>query len=257
MNFESTQLLLEKNYSFFHTYDFVADDPICIPHRFTLKQDIEISGFFAAIFSWGLRKTIINKSTELLSLMDNAPYQFITQHQDIDLKKLIGFKHRTFNDTDLLYFVAWLRHHFMAHSSLEQAFCLDTTSMFTRLVAFNTYFFSLPYAPQRTAKHISSPTTNAACKRLVMYLRWMVRSDDKGIDFGIWNTIPTSHLVIPLDVHVLAVAQQLGISMNNKQTWKAAEAITNQLKLFDANDPTRFDFALFGLGVLQKNRFNK
>ncbi|MES2418254.1 MAG: TIGR02757 family protein [Bacteroidota bacterium] len=261
--------------------NFIANDPICIPHQYTQKQDIEIAAFFAAILAWGQRKTIINKCNELFFRMGNEPYRFILQHSDEDLKSLLGFKHRTFNDTDLLYFVAFLRQHYRQSISLESAFmprqqvfnsaylpeisnseielssaaCMMNefkTEIFTTEKALNhfrTYFFSLTDFPVRTVKHISSPLQKSTCKRLNMFLRWMVRKDNCGVDFGLWNAIPASALICPCDVHVDRVGRKLGL-INRKQTdWLTAVELTSRLKEFDPADPVKYDFALFGLGV--------
>jgi len=233
---------------------FIAADPISIPHQFTLKQDIEIMGFFAAILAWGQRKTIINKCRELISRMDNAPYDFILHHQEEDLKNLLGFKHRTFNDTDLLYFVEFFKFHYQRFDSLEDAFLIgqQESSVFTisqALDEFKSYFFSLPDYPLRTKKHISSPAQKSTCKRINMYLRWMVRQDLNGVDFGIWKRIPTSDLICPCDVHVERVARKFGLITLPKVDWRTALELTQNLKALDPNDPVKYDFALFGLGV--------
>lgn len=266
--------------------NFIANDPICIPHQYSLKQDIEIAAFFAAILAWGQRKTIINKCNELFLRMDNQPYQFMLHHSDEDLKGLLGFKHRTFNDTDLLYFVSFFKQHYQKSGTLETAFLPQTQTFnpaylphqshqqndvevssspcaianfnvedFTAEKALNhfrSYFFSLPDFPRRTFKHISSPLQKSTCKRLNMFLRWMVRKDNRGVDFGVWSTIPTSALVCPCDVHVDRVSRKLGL-INRKQTdWLTAVELTEQLKKLDANDPVKYDFALFGLGIEEK-----
>ncbi len=233
---------------------FIAADPISIPHQFTLKQDIEIMGFFAAILAWGQRKTIINKCRELISRMDNAPYDFILHHQEEDLKNLLGFKHRTFNDTDLLYFVEFFKFHYQRFDSLEDAFLIgqQESSIFTisqALDEFKSYFFSLPDYPLRTKKHISSPAQKSTCKRINMYLRWMVRQDLNGVDFGIWKRISTSDLICPCDVHVERVARKFGLITLPKVDWRTALELTQNLKALDPNDPVKYDFALFGLGV--------
>jgi hypothetical protein len=223
---------------------------------FTKKQDIEIAAFFAAIFSWGNRTTIINKSKELMQLMDYAPYDFCTQHTNSDLKKLINFKHRTFNATDLLYFVHFFQYHYVQNKSLETAFTGNLSeadmNMENMLNQFYYYFFSLPDAPDRTRKHIASPHKNSSCKRLCMFLRWMVRSDNKGVDFGLWKRIKPSQLIIPLDVHVLRVAQNLGLINRLHSDWTGAKEITNELKKMDPHDPVKYDFALFSLGIIEK-----
>jgi uncharacterized protein (TIGR02757 family) len=231
---------------------FIANDPICIPHTFTKQQDIEIAGFFAAIFAWGNRTIIINKSKELLQLMDNMPYDFITQHQPKDLKKILNFKHRTFNTTDVLYFIAFLKQHYNQHKTLETAFTQWGNTIEEMLNGFHKYFFSLAYAPARTKKHIATPQKKSTCKRLNMFLRWMVRKDDAGVDFGIWKNIQQAQLICPIDVHVSRVAKRFNLLSRNQIDWQAAVELTNYLRTLDANDPVKYDFALFGLGVVEK-----
>lgn len=253
-DFDIKQFLDDKVVSF-NQPTFIENDPICIPHLFSNKPDIEIMGFFASIFAWGQRKTIINKCKELIERFDGQPATFITGHSDADLKNLLGFKHRTFNDTDLLYFVSFLRFHYERFASLEDAFLIgnqrDTPfSMEQSLNDFKAYFFSLPDYPIRTRKHISSPLQKSSCKRLNMFLRWMVRKDDKGVDFGIWNRIQPSHLICPCDVHVERVARKFGLITSDKVNWKTAVELTENLKQFDPEDPVKYDFALFGLGVV-------
>src|SRR5450755_33716 len=237
---------------------FIKDDPVCIPHLFSKKQDIEIAGFFAAIFAWGIRKTIINKSKLLLQLMDNAPYDFCLHHSDTDLKNVERFCHRTFNDTDLLYFLSFFKFHYSKHQSLEVAFFNNKTiKQFDNVVEdslnyFYEYFFSLEDVPARTKKHIASPQKNSTCKRLNMYLRWMVRNDDKGDDFGIWKKISPSQLICPIDVHVARVAKHFNLLKRKQVDWQAAIELTEALKKLDKQDPVKYDFALFGLGVFGK-----
>jgi uncharacterized protein (TIGR02757 family) len=242
----------------FNNPSFIKDDPVCIPHLFSKKQDIEIAGFFAAIFAWGIRKTIINKSKLLLQLMDNAPYDFCLHHSDADLKKAERFCHRTFNDTDLLYFISFFKFHYSKYQSLEVAFFNNkTTKQFDNVVEnslnyFYKYFFSLEDVPARTKKHIASPQKNSTCKRLNMYLRWMVRDDDKGVDFGIWKKISPAQLICPVDLHVARVAKHFNLIKRKQVDWLAAIELTDVLKNFDKEDPVKYDFALFGLGVLGK-----
>ncbi len=230
---------------------FIESDPISVPHLYTKNQDIEIAGLFASVFAWGQRITIINKSKELMHRMDNAPYEFILRHTESDLLKLNSFVHRTFQSDDLLYFIAFLQYHYSAHPSLESAFVLNGKfgSVEESLNYFNSYFFSLPFAPLRTKKHISQPISGSTCKRLCMYLRWMVRSAKNGVDFGIWNNIPVKDLKIPLDVHVHRVAVSLGLLTGDQKNWKTVLELTDQLKNFDPLDPVKYDFALFNLGV--------
>ncbi|QJD97769.1 TIGR02757 family protein [Mucilaginibacter robiniae] len=237
--------------------EFIQDDPVCIPHSFTRKQDIEIIGFWAAILAWGQRKTIISKCRELIALMDGAPYDFIINHQEPDLKKLLYFKHRTFNDVDTLYFISFFRQHYEKHESLEDAF-LPLSGDFSAeavLNHFRSYFFSLPDYPHRTKKHVSSPAQKSTCKRLNMFLRWMVRQDVCGVDFGLWNRIRPADLICPCDLHVDRVARKLKLITRKQTDWQTAVELTEQLREFDPNDPVKYDFALFGLGVEEKFNF--
>lgn len=233
--------------------NFIANDPICIPHRFSNKKDIEISAFFSAIFAWGRRATIISKAEELMQLMDNAPYDFIQSHTQNDLKSFTHFTHRTFQATDLLYFIDFLQRHYKKYPSLEDAFTLGqhqkSIDIETALIQFNTYFFDTKYAPDRTRKHIATPAKNATCKRLNMFLRWMVRRDEHGIDFGIWNKIKPADLYCPFDVHVERTARKLGLIQRKQNDWQTVKELTIALREFDIKDPIKYDFALFGLGV--------
>jgi uncharacterized protein (TIGR02757 family) len=218
---------------------------------FQKKQDIEIAGFFAAIFAWGNRTTIINKSKELMNRMDNDPYNFIQNHTEQDLKRLIGFKHRTFNDTDLLYFIDFFHHHYSKHKSFETAFSMHGDSVEQMLIGFHHYFFSLEHVPPRTRKHIATPERNSTCKRLNMYLRWMVRQNSE-VDFGIWKKIKSSQLICPVDLHVARVAKRFNLLHRKQNDWNTALELTEYLRTLDAQDPVKYDFALFGLGVIEK-----
>ena len=231
---------------------FIKDDPISIPHLFTEKQDIEIAGFFAAIFSWGNRTTIIAKSKELMQRMDSAPFDFIKSHEEKDLKKLKAFKHRTFHEDDLYYFVEFFRQHYLRYNSLETAFFPTRNyNVEDGLTNFKNYFFSFEHL-KRTEKHISSPLQKSTCKRLNMYLRWMVRNDKKGVDFGLWKNISASQLICPIDVHVARVAKKLGLLKRKQVDWLAATELTETLRKLDKHDPVKYDFALFNLGVIEK-----
>lgn len=262
--------------------EFIENDPIVIPHQFSLQQDIEIMGFWAATLAWGQRVTIIRKCRELIALMDGAPYDFIINHQEPDLKKLLNFKHRTFNDIDTLYFIAFFRHHYERFDSLEDAFLIqqkpqppsplkgeqiyqveypaaDQTSTpplggwgAVALNHFRTYFFSLPDYPHRTKKHVSSPSQKSTCKRLNMFLRWMVRRDDAGVDFGIWKRISPAQLVCPCDLHVDRIARKLKLITRKQTDWQTALELTEHLRHFDPHDPVKYDFALFGLGIEER-----
>lgn len=242
---------LDKKADFYNRPSFIDNDPIYVPHQFSKKQDIEIMGFFAAIFAWGQRKTIINKSMELVQRFDGKPYEFILHHSENDLKRLVGFKHRTFNDTDLLYFVDFLQRHYCKNDSLEDAFIPETgfSDMENSLIYFERSFFDYPHAPLRTKKHIATPARNSTCKRLNMFLRWMVRNDNRGVDFGLWKKIQPKHLICPIDVHVDRTARQLGLISRKQTDWKTALELTENLRLLDAEDPVKYDFALFGLSI--------
>ena len=268
MTSAQTIALLKERVRFYNRPSFIERDPVSIPHRFTTQQDIEIAGLFAAVFAWGNRTTIIQKSLELLKRMDDAPHDFILNHRPTDLRRLTGFVHRTFNDTDLLYFVDFLHHHYSGKItpdgqqlsqekiSLESAFIYrlkkrDTDTQ-NALTGFHNYFFSLTYAPDRTRKHIPTPDRNSSCKRLNMYLRWMVRLDKSGVDFGLWTNIRPAQLICPLDLHVSRVARKLGLLHRPQSDWTAAIELTQQLRLIDPKDPVKFDFALFSMGVEEK-----
>lgn len=251
----SIKALLDDRVEKYNQPAFVPNDPVSIPHRFSKKQDIEISGFFAAILAWGQRKTIINNCLKLMDLMDNAPHEFILHHQEQDLQRLLSFKHRTFNDTDLLYLIYFFQQYYRQHSTLETAFTGEQNKYTTqkeRLENFHNLVFSLEDAPQRTRKHIATPARKSACKRLNMYLRWMVRRDNGGVDFGLWNTMQMSDLVCPCDVHVERVARRLGLITRKGMDWETAAELTAHLKAFDPNDPVKYDYALFGLGIEEK-----
>ncbi len=251
MSFSSNNKLrdfLDRKVEIYNSKSFIENDPISIPHKFSKLQDIEISGFFAAILAWGLRKTIINKCNDLLIRMDNAPYDFIQNSSEKDLKSLLGFKHRTFNDTDLLYTVTFLKRHYAMHKSLETAF-LKGNTMKSKLEAFHNYFFDDEFALQRTCKHIATPARKSACKRLNMYLRWLVRKDNSGVDFGLWQGISPAELICPLDVHVGRTARKLHLLTRKQDDWQAATELTQNLLKLDAKDPVKYDFVLFGLSI--------
>jgi uncharacterized protein (TIGR02757 family) len=241
----------------FNQPSFIKDDPVFVPHQFKKKQDIEISGFFAATFAWGIRTTIINKSMELMKRMDMRPHDFILHHSDNDLKALLDFKHRTFNATDLLYFIEFLKHHYRSNDSLESAFFSSRDYVSEDVVEkglnhFYKYFFSLEDAPSRTRKHVAAPQRNSSCKRLNMFLRWMVRKDNCGVDFGIWKNISPSQLICPVDLHVARVAKRFGLLDRRQVDWQSAIELTQYLRKLDAEDPAKYDYALFGLGILER-----
>ncbi|MBN8859900.1 MAG: TIGR02757 family protein [Sphingobacteriales bacterium] len=247
---------LDRKVEEYNHPSFIANDPISIPRRFTGRQDIEIAGFFAAILAWGNRTTIIKKCLELMEMMDNAPHAFCTSPTTSGLKKIMHFKHRTFNGTDILYFIDFFHHHYAVNESLETAFTAGFTgnerTIENALGHFHEYFFSLPDAPARTRKHIATPRKLSTCKRLNMFLRWMVRNDNAGVDFGIWKNIVPAQLVCPVDVHVARVAQRLNMIKRKQTDWLTALELTHCLRTFDPLDPVKYDFALFGLGVAEK-----
>ncbi len=252
MDKTNLKFILDKKVDEFNQPFFISTDPVCIPHLFSKKQDIEIAGFFSAIFAWGNRTTIIKKSKELMLLMDMEPHRFCLSAGPASLLKLSGFKHRTFNDTDLFYFIEFLRFHYHRYDSLETAFTMHGNTIEEMLRGFHQYFFSLSDVPRRTRKHIADPGKGSTCKRLNMFLRWMVRHDEKGVDFGLWQSILPAQLICPIDVHVARVARHFNI-LDRKQTdWQAAVELTQYLRTLDENDPVKYDFALFGLGVIDK-----
>jgi len=245
---------LDRKVAEYNRPAFIPADPISVPHRFTRRADIEIAGFFAALFAWGNRTTIIRKANELMALMDEAPHQFVTQHAETDLRRFLNFCHRTFNPTDVLHLIAFFRQHFLRYASLEDAFLPQGqfTGMRESLDYFHAYCFSLADAPERTRKHIAAPSRGSTCKRINMYLRWMVRRDDQGVDFGLWNRISPGALICPVDLHVARVSRKLGLLMRSQTDWLAAEELTARLRQFDPEDPVKYDFALFSLGVEER-----
>ncbi|MEM1406811.1 MAG: TIGR02757 family protein [Bacteroidota bacterium] len=260
MKFDGDQVklknYLDEKYEKYNQPRFIENDPVSIPHQYSKKEDIEIAAFWTAILAWGQRITVINKCNELFSYMDNAPHDFVLNHSEADLKPFLGFKHRTFNATDTLYFIAVMKWFYKHHSSLEEAFTLGMQpgdgSVENGLIHFHRLFFSLDDYPPRTRKHIATPERKAACKRINMFLRWMVRSDDMGVDFGIWNAIKPSQLICPCDLHVDRVARRLGLITRKQTDWLTAVELTENLKKLDHKDPVKYDFALFGLGVEER-----
>ena len=221
--------------------DFIDNDPISIPKRFSKKQDIEISSFFASILAWGQRKTIIKNTNKLMGWMGEEPHRFIMDHSDADLKVFESFVHRTFNSTDCLYFIEVLKQFYLRENSLENYFKGDTVK--SRLINFRNQFFNYDFAPQRTKKHIANPSKNSSAKRLNMFLRWMVRKDE--IDLGIWESIKPAELRCPLDVHVQRAAFHFGLLSRKQQDWKAVDELSDSLILLDPLDPIKYDLALF------------
>lgn len=246
---------LEEKVKIYNSPAFIEADPISIPHQFSKLQDIEIIGFWVAMLSWGQRKTILAKGKELIELMDGSPYDFILNHQEKDRERFANFKHRTFNYTDTLYFLSFFQAFYRAHDSLELAFVKSMgkkdESIEQALVGFHEFFFDQEFAPQRTRKHVSTPARKSRCKRLNMFLRWMVRKDDCGVDFGLWDKIKPAQLMMPLDLHVERLARRFGLLKRKQNDWKAVIELTESLRAFDPADPVKYDFALFGMSILE------
>ncbi len=254
--------LLDRKYLLYNNVSFIKDDPISIPHRFSKKQDIEIAGFFASILAWGTRKGIINSCNKLLAGMKNEPYYFI-MNANLDDEKTFalfaGFVHRTFNHLDLWHLFRFLQHHYQNEETLETAFSKwiqpGETTIENALIGFHNYVFGFEEnakEEKHCRKHISTPLKKSACKRLNMFLRWMVRGDNNGVDFGIWKDIKPSQLICPLDVHVSRVARRLNLLQRKQDDWQAAAELTGYLRTLDAKDPVKYDYALFGVGVIEK-----
>jgi uncharacterized protein (TIGR02757 family) len=241
MKFEKAKAELDTILDKLSVESFIANDPISIPKRFSKKEDIEISAFFASILAWGQRVTIINNTNKLMHWMGEEPHKFILEHSDYELKAMEKFVHRTFNSTDLLYFIEVLKHFYSKGNSLENYFIGET--MKDKIAHFHQSFFDFDFAPSRTRKHIANPAKNSSAKRLNMYLRWMVRNDE--LDFGIWKSINTSELKCPLDVHVQRAAFHFGLLTRTQQDWKAVEELSDNLLLLDGVDPIKYDLALF------------
>lgn len=257
MNDYRLAILLNEKAAQFNQPGFIKDDPISIPHRFSKKQDIEIAAFFAALLAWGTRTGIINSCTRLFDCMDNAPYDFITHFNDKDFEGMKKFVHRTFNASDLYFLLCFFKTHYQKNKTLETAFSqwLAPTDedVENALNGFYKYVFE-EFEDEKihVQKHIAAPYKKSACKRLNMFLRWMVRNDNCGVDFGLWKKIKPSQLICPLDVHVARVARRLSLLERKQNDWMAAKELTLRLKSFDAKDPVKYDFALFGLDAVEK-----
>ena len=237
----------------YNNTSFIENDPIQIPHKFKTKEDIEISGFLTATIAWGNRKSIINSSKRMMELLENDPYNFIINHSDKDLKSLLGFVHRTFNGYDFIQFVKSLKNIYCNHGGLETVFFnnMKDNSLHNSIHQLKNIFFEKEHL-KRTRKHVSDPFKGSAAKRINMFLRWMVRKDDKGVDFGIWNSINQKNLSCPLDVHSGNIARKLGILNRKQNDHKAVLELDNSLRKYDESDPVKYDFALFGIGVNEK-----
>ena len=256
LNKEMLKDLLERSVKRFNRVEFIETDPISIPHLFSKKQDREIMGFWAATLAWGQRATIIKSARRLAEWMDFAPHDFMLNHTDKERERFAAFKHRTFQATDTRWFLTFFQEYYQKNESLETAFTRhlkpEDQHVENALRGFHRDFFP-PHAPGRTRKHVATPERGGACKRVNMFLRWMVRKDAAGVDFGIWNGIRSEQLLIPLDVHVERVARRLGLLQRKQTDWAAVLELSENLRAFDAADPVKYDFALFGLGVLGEN----
>jgi uncharacterized protein (TIGR02757 family) len=297
LNAEELKNFLEEKTAKYNSPAFIESDPVSIPHRFTKKEDIEISAFLSSVIAWGNRKSIITNATRLMQMMDDSPHDFILRHSPSDLKPLKKFVHRTFNGNDTVYFVRSLKNIYMNHGGLGGVFreagnnklhnktsspnpfsekrmgthdgddikenalknkrtsalfsMTSEDSVANRIHCLKKIFYSLP-PHARTTKHLPDPLRNSSSKRINMFLRWMVRNDSKGVDFGLWNFLQPSQLYIPLDVHTGNVARKLGLLKRKQNDWKAVAELTSRLSTFDSTDPVKYDFALFGLGVFEK-----
>jgi uncharacterized protein (TIGR02757 family) len=232
---------------------FIESDPIQVPHQFSIKEDIEIAAFLTATIAWGNRKMIIKNAKKLMQLLGNSPFEFVINHQEKELENLKNFVHRTFNNHDLLYFIKALQHIYNNHNGLESVFSeyAEAHSLQNSIHHFKRIFFEIPY-PVRTQKHISDPVKGSAAKRINMFLRWMVRKDNAGVDFGIWEKLSPSQLSCPLDIHSGNTARKLGLLKRKQNDAKALFELDTNLRMLDAEDPAKYDFALFGLGVFEK-----
>ncbi|WP_394331356.1 TIGR02757 family protein [Neotamlana sedimentorum] len=243
---------LDEKVETYNNPKFIESDPIQIPHTFSKKEDIEIAGFLTATIAWGNRKSIINNAKKLMALLDNAPHDFVINHNEADLKKLEPFVHRTFNGIDCITFISALQNIYLNHNGLEHLFYkLNQNNLQIAISKFKTVFFEVEHL-QRTQKHISDPLKKSAAKRINMYLRWMIRKDNAGVDFGIWDSLSPSELSCPLDVHSGNVARKLGLLSRKQNDAKALNELDVNLRILDKNDPVKYDFALFGLGVFEK-----
>lgn len=253
MNKTELKEFLDEKVIQYNKPTFIDSDPIQIPHGYSIKEDIEISGFLTATIAWGNRKMIIKNATKMMYFLGNSPYDFILNHKKHHLEKIDGFVHRTFNNTDFQYFINALQHIYKTHNGLEKVFSNNATaaSIQPAIYKLKQLFFEIPHL-QRTEKHISNPLKGSSAKRINMYLRWMVRNDHAGVDFGIWKSISPSILSCPLDVHSGNVARKLGLLTRNQNDAKALAELDYNLRKMDSEDPVKYDFALFGLGVFEK-----
>ncbi len=238
---------LDTKYDKFANPAFIENDPIQIPHSYSKKEDVEISAFISSTIAWGQRVSIIKNARSFMNLMDNSPYDFVLNHSKNDLTRFDKSVHRTFNSTDLVFFIESLKNIYLNHGGLEKLFIADG-DLFNGLANFHKVFFSIEHQ-QRTKRHAANVESGSAAKRLNMFLRWMVRDDKRGVDFGIWKNISPAQLYIPLDLHSGRIARMLGMLNRNQNDWKSVCELTEVLRGFDPKDPVKYDFALFGVGV--------
>jgi uncharacterized protein (TIGR02757 family) len=254
MNSVELKEFLDEKVIQYNTLDFIDSDPVQMPHLYSQKEDVEIAGFLSATIAWGNRKMIIKNSHKMMSLMGNAPYDFVMSHSESSLEQLEGFVHRTFNGFDFCSFVKGLRHIYKNYGGLEAVFSTkgdtNVVDVQKNIHEFKKKFFEIEHQ-YRSQKHISDPIAGSAAKRINMYLRWMCRQDNKGVDLGIWKSIPASQLSCPLDVHSGNVARKLGLLHRKQNDGKAVSELDKSLRALDKNDPVKYDFALFGLGVFE------
>lgn len=253
MNKSELKTFLDEKAAYYENPEFLDTDPIQIPHSFTIKEDIEISAFLTATIAWGNRKSIINNAHKLMRLLEQSPYDFILNHQEQELAAMAPFVHRTFNGDDLLGFIKGLQHIYKTYGGLEAVFTKNqqNKSLQGAITQFKQLFFEPPHL-KRTQKHISNPATGSAAKRINMFLRWMVRPNHRGVDFGLWQGISTSALSCPLDVHSGNVARKLKLLKRKQNDAKALAELDHSLRKLDSKDPVKYDFALFGLGVFER-----
>ncbi len=250
MNFQELKDFLDEKADFYNHLDFITNDPLSIPHRFSKKEDIEIAGFLTATISWGNRKSIINSATKMMLLMDDSPHDFVLNHSEKEINTIAeNTVHRTFKGEDLAQFIINLKRIYQQNDSMEHLFQLlnGETNYRNSIERFRTSF--LGESIHRSSKHVSSPHKNSSAKRLMMFLRWMVRNDHKKVDFGLWNSLPKHYLSIPLDVHTGNISRKLELISRKQNDWKTVEELDEIIRKMDANDPAKYDFALFGLGV--------
>lgn len=252
MKIKELKSFLDEKVILYNNPNFIESDPVQIPHLFSQKEDIEIAGFLSATIAWGNRKMIIKNAHKMMDLMGNAPYDFVMSHNENELERLGQFVHRTFNGGDFFTFIKGLQHIYKNHNGLENVFAShqENDNLQRSIHEFKKLFFEIPHQ-NRTQKHISDPLNNSAAKRINMYLRWMIRQDNKGVDLGIWKTISPSLLSCPLDVHSGNVARKLGLLNRKQNDGKAVAELDKNLRSLDAIDPVKYDFALFGLGVFE------